>query len=279
MKGSLKDITKLIAGSTVPLIATLVFMKLISLNLSYAFIVSIIALAVVSFWVSKWELSKYASACVVPLPLSIGYYILILPEIPGLWVAIPFFFLLTISVFVIRKKLIVTLILAMAIVLGIFSIPSIVAHNLTQTLTQESPKFTLKNILNESEITNESLQGKVVILDFFGTWCAPCIKEMAALEAIKKELDPEPYVFLLACTDEGGDTPRKARAFYNKRSLSFNLFFDFDSKVHESFGFTGVPSLVILDKRGRIRVKHEGYNEAEDLKANLLPILKQLADE
>jgi peroxiredoxin len=86
-------------------------------------------------------------------------------------------------------------------------------------------------------------------------------------------------LFIIACTDTGGDTNEKAINFHSKRQLPFLLTYDTEARVHKSFGFTGVPGLVIIDKKGKMRFKHEGYNQAENLEKTLIPLLKGLLKE
>ena len=71
----------------------------------------------------------------------------------------------------------------------------------------------------------------------------------------------------------------KAKKFYTDRKLPFSLLYDNEAVAHKKFGFTGVPGLVILDKKGNIRLKHEGYNTAEDIQATLLPVIHDLLAE
>lgn len=242
--------------------------------------VSIAILFSVLLWQSSNPLHIWLKAIILSIPLSLAYYLLILPEIPGLWISIPLFLIISGFTLWYKSKVFSGVVSALiAILIGLLLIPKIVASNLTNTTEGSAPLFTIENILTDSDITNESLLGKVVILDFFGTWCAPCIKEMAELKEIKEELASDNFVFVIACIQTAGDTPEKAIKFHKKRNLPFTLGFDYDSKAHKSFKFSGVPGLVILDKNGNIRLKHEGYNEAENLKATLLPILKQLENE
>jgi len=61
--------------------------------------------------------------------------------------------------------------------------------------------------------------------------------------------------------------------------LPFKLAFDYKSTNHKNFNFSGVPALVVIDKKGNIRFSHEGYNQAENLSGTLKTLISELLNE
>ena len=281
----MKKIGLLIAAGILPLLAMALFMKFISLHLSYSFLFGLIVLFGVAWWQQSNPVNGWVRVVVLSLPTILGYYFLIIGQLPGLWIALPFFMLAVIAGLTAKSQPVAFLsgagVMTAGALVAFLLFPAIISDNLSEQLDEPAPSFALEDIRNERTVDNDALAGRVVVLDFFGTWCAPCIAEMAELKKIKASLAEygDQIEFTVVCTDTGGDTPEKAKEFYKRHELPFSLWYDHESTVHRSFGFTGVPALVILGKEGNIRFKHEGYNQAEDLEGNLVPFIRGLLEE
>ena len=77
-----------------------------------------------------------------------------------------------------------------------------------------------------AKITLNDLHGKVVLLDYWATWCAPCIEGLPELEAVYQKYRSNPRVAILAVNPLMGDTPEKIHAFYEQKHLTVPLAFD-----------------------------------------------------
>ncbi len=247
--------------------------------------VGITILFAVSFWQAKNPTNVLLKILILITPIAIVFYLLVVEELSNLWIALPLFLIATVLGQLFKNKTHSLLGFSGLFIITAFIcftyIPDAIAENLSQTLNEPAQQFELQDLLSSEKINNNSVKDKVVVLDFFGTWCAPCIQEMKELKEIKSSLSEyeNELEFIVVCTDTGGDTPDKAINFHKKRELPFRLAFDYDSNNHKNFNFSGVPALVVIDKKGNIRFSHEGYNQAENLSGTLRTLLIELLKE
>jgi len=157
-------------------------------------------------------------------------------------------------------------------------VPKLVESNLSKFVHENTPIITLQALDSDMSLRIPSQQEQVIVLDFYGTWCKPCIKEMSELKKIKNKYKNHKDVkFILVCTEYAKDTPEKAKKFIEKRDLGdFITVFDNNNQAHKAFGFTGVPALAIIDKKGITKFKHEGYNTSENLGKTLTEVIDNL---
>jgi peroxiredoxin len=92
------------------------------------------------------------------------------------------------------------------------------------------------------------LRGKVVLLNFWATWCPPCRKEMPDMEKLYREYQKDGFV-VLAVSDEDRET---VAGFLAKQNYTFPVLLDADRKVHESFDVEGIPKSFLFGRDGRI---------------------------
>ena len=119
------------------------------------------------------------------------------------------------------------------------------------------------------------MQGhKGVVLDFWATWCGPCLRAMPDLEEVHREF-AERGVVVVALNL--GEDPERARSFIKRQGYTFRVGADQDRAIAERFGVRAIPTLVVVGTDGRIAWTRVGYepNEARELRA----LLDQLTEE
>jgi peroxiredoxin len=133
--------------------------------------------------------------------------------------------------------------------------------------------FALKDLDGHS-VSLVSLRGKVVFLNFWATWCAPCLTEMPSMEKLYSAFaDRSDFVILAVSQDAKGATV--VQPFVRKHGYHFEVLLDPQSKVAESYDVTGVPETFIIDRQGRIVAHHLGAFDwaREDVREALRELL------
>ena len=121
-----------------------------------------------------------------------------------------------------------------------------------------APEFTLKD-LNDNTVSLASLRGKVVILDFWATWCGPCRKSMPLLDKFYTDTKPENVVVYGVNVWERGGKTDKVKPFITERGFHFPVLFG-TNDLANAYGVQGIPTLVMIDPQGKIAYRHVGYN-------------------
>ncbi len=146
-------------------------------------------------------------------------------------------------------------------------------------LDEEAPRFTLTNLKGE-EVALEELKGKVKVLDFWATWCGPCIASFPTMQKAMEEYEAknEDVVFLFVNTWENvKNKEENAANFIEKNSYPFEVLMDTENEVVQAFKIDGIPTKFIVDKNNRIRFKSVGYNSNEEQVLNELRMMIELA--
>jgi thiol-disulfide isomerase/thioredoxin len=107
----------------------------------------------------------------------------------------------------------------------------------------------------QKAIVFEELKGKVIFLNFWATWCPPCIAEMPSIQALYERIDKEKVVFVMIATN---DEEEKVRKFIKRKEFTFPVYILKDHYLPTVFHSKAIPTTFIIDKAGTIVFKHEG---------------------
>jgi len=135
-----------------------------------------------------------------------------------------------------------------------------------------APLFALNDLAGKP-LSNESLKGKVVLLDFWATWCAPCLKSMPELQALHRKYADRGFTVVGISIDEGG--PAKVRKLVASKKFTYPIALDSEkSPAWESFRVKAVPAAFLIDREGRIVAQWTGTpTVAGELEAKLEAML------
>ncbi|MBN2209665.1 MAG: TlpA family protein disulfide reductase [Candidatus Coatesbacteria bacterium] len=137
-------------------------------------------------------------------------------------------------------------------------------------VAKAAPEFTLKDVKTGKPVSLSDFKGKVVLIDFWATWCIPCRKAMKFYEELFREKHKEGLVILTISIDQRED---KVADFLKKRPVSFPVLHDPDKTLMEKYGVLRIPTTFVIDKDGKIQNKYVGIVE-KVLKARVEELLK-----
>lgn len=117
--------------------------------------------------------------------------------------------------------------------------------------------------LDGKKIDRKSLAGKVVIIDFWATWCAPCKEELPVLQRLYEKYGKDGLVVVGISVDKEA---KNVRSFVKKLKLTFPVAHDADHAVSGRYEPATMPSSYVVDRKGVVRHVHKGYRAGDDKK-------------
>ena len=118
-----------------------------------------------------------------------------------------------------------------------------------------APDFTLRT-LDGPNLRLQEQRGRVVLVNFWATWCGPCRQEMPHLNRLYEKYRASGFVLLGVNVD---DDQGKAAGVAAKLGLKFPVLLDTDKKVSQLYDMSAMPATVLIDKDGRVKYLHRGY--------------------
>jgi len=120
------------------------------------------------------------------------------------------------------------------------------------SMGETAPDFTLKTMQGK-EVTLSELRGKVVLVNFWATWCPPCRQEMPSMEKLYQHLKGRDFEMLAINVEENG--PATVEKFLEEKSHGFPILFDTDAQAQRRYDVSKYPETFVVDRNGVV-VEH-----------------------
>lgn len=132
----------------------------------------------------------------------------------------------------------------------------------TLAVGELAPEFVFQSLMQSDKI-NEKLsdyRGKVVYLDFWASWCKPCLKSMPLLNQMRGEL--EAFGFEVLAINLDNDL-QNAKAFIEKYPVDYPVVHTKDIGIYKLYQINVLPTSYIIDRQGILRYAHQGFKESD----------------
>ena len=128
--------------------------------------------------------------------------------------------------------------------------------------------------LDSRPVRLADLRGRVVLLDFWATWCEPCKLSLPFSARLLREREGAGFSVVAASTDQSDE---EVRGYLARTPLPFAPARDPDGAIADGLGVVRIPTTFLLDRRGRVRFRHQGFSEADEapIRAELAALLAE----
>jgi len=147
-------------------------------------------------------------------------------------------------------KILKQFILPVVLLVGaLFSSARLSAQEGSSLFNQPAPAWTLKDLDGKS-VSFEQFKGKVVVIDFWATWCGPCKKEIPGYIELQKKYGKDGLVIIGISIDQNG--PKQVKKFVTKNDMNYTIVMG-DDTIMATFGnFTMIPTTFLINREGKI---------------------------
>jgi thiol-disulfide isomerase/thioredoxin len=118
-------------------------------------------------------------------------------------------------------------------------------------------------------------KGKVVVLDFWATWCPPCRAEIPGLVAIQKKYADQGLSIIGVSVDEQG--PRVVKPFIARFAINYPVVMGNEKVLADYGGISAIPTTFVIDRQGNVVAVHEGYTDQATFESEIRPLLETKA--
>jgi thiol-disulfide isomerase/thioredoxin len=166
-----------------------------------------------------------------------------------------------------KKQTLFAGVLTLALVSFSFCAKAIAAGEVGST----APAWKLRTV-EGVEVSSTDLAGKVVVVDFWATWCPPCRAEIPGFIELQKKYGKDGLVIVGISVDQGG--PALVKKFIADNKVSYQIVLADDGVADAFGGIEGIPTTFVIDRSGKIQLKEVGFVEAAEFGKRIQPLLK-----
>jgi peroxiredoxin len=124
-----------------------------------------------------------------------------------------------------------------------------------------APKFSAASLSGKERISLSDYRGRVVYVDFWASWCGPCVVSLPAIDELRKEFPPQDFQILAINVDEDVD---RARRFLARRPVGYPSASDPAGSLPKLFGLETMPTSYLIDRKGVVRYVHRGFKRGDE---------------
>jgi cytochrome c biogenesis protein CcmG, thiol:disulfide interchange protein DsbE len=125
-----------------------------------------------------------------------------------------------------------------------------------------APSFSGESVNGKGTVAIDGLRGKVVLVDFFATWCEPCKRSFPKYEDLRVKYETSGLVIVALSEDE--EDVGAIKRFGETFGAKFPLLWDKEKVIASKWQLSNMPSSFIVDKKGVVRFVHLGYHDGEE---------------
>jgi thiol-disulfide isomerase/thioredoxin len=137
----------------------------------------------------------------------------------------------------------------------------------------KAPEFTVYDA-DGNAVRLSDLLGRPVVLNFWASWCPPCMAEMPEFNAVYEALETDVAFMMIDLTDGQRETKETGTRYIEDRGFSFPVYFDTEREAANAYGVMSIPTTVFVDRDGYIAAKAQGTIDAKVLREGIALIEK-----
>lgn len=140
-----------------------------------------------------------------------------------------------------------------------------------RTHSEPAPGWELSN-LEGQKVKFSDFAGKVVVLDFWATWCPPCRAEIPGFTELQNKYGKQGLAIVGISLDQGG--AQGVKKFAQKEGVNYPILIGTQDVVRAFGGVAAIPTTFIIDQKGRVIARHEGFTDKDEFDREIKPLLK-----